>query len=98
MYLTQGLHRAVQQFPERTAVIDDGLRRDYRTLADRCARLAGALAEAGLKPGDRWCLCAARWQQALDAGCAPEVVLEATNEAALELIDLEDLEAYAAGS
>ncbi|MBL7249912.1 class I adenylate-forming enzyme family protein [Alloalcanivorax marinus] len=53
MYLTQGLHRAVQQFPERTAVIDDGLRRDYRTLADRCARLAGALAEAGLKPGDR---------------------------------------------
>jgi uncharacterized protein (DUF2237 family) len=52
----------------------------------------------GIRPGDRWCLCAARWQQALDAGCAPEVVLEATNEAALELIDLEDLETYAAGS
>ncbi len=49
----------------------------------------------GIRPGDRWCLCAARWQQALDAGKAPEVLLKATHEAALELIDLEDLEAYA---
>ena len=49
----------------------------------------------GLKPGDQWCLCAARWKQALDAGCAPEVVLKACHEAALELIELEDLEAYA---
>jgi len=49
----------------------------------------------GVRPGDRWCLCAARWKQALDAGKAPEVLLEATHEAALELIDLEDLESYA---
>ena len=50
----------------------------------------------GIRPGDRWCLCAARWRQALDAGCAPEVILEATEESALEVIELEDLEAYAA--
>lgn len=49
----------------------------------------------GIRPGDRWCLCAARWQQALEAGHAPEVVLNATHEAALELIELTDLEAYA---
>ena len=49
----------------------------------------------GLKPGDRWCLCAARWQEALEAGCAPQVVLQATHEAALEIIDRADLEAHA---
>jgi len=50
---------------------------------------------AGLKPGDRWCLCAERWQEALDAGQAPPVVLAATHVAAMEFIDLEDLMAYA---
>lgn len=49
----------------------------------------------GLKPGDRWCLCAARWVQALIAGMAPKVVLAATNEAALEVIPLEDLKRHA---
>ncbi len=49
----------------------------------------------GLKAGDRWCLCAARWKQALDAGVAPRVVLSATNEAALEIVPLEDLKRYA---
>jgi hypothetical protein len=49
----------------------------------------------GLKAGDRWCLCAARWKQALDAGAAPRVVLSATNEAALEVVSLEDLKRYA---
>lgn len=49
----------------------------------------------GLKPGDQWCLCAARWKEALDAGCAPPVVLEATHMAALEFIDLADLQAHA---
>jgi uncharacterized protein (DUF2237 family) len=39
----------------------------------------------GLKPGDRWCLCADRWQEALEAGVAPPVVLAATHEAALEI-------------
>jgi len=49
----------------------------------------------GLKAGDRWCLCAARWKQAFDAGAAPRVVLSATNEAALETVPLEDLKRYA---
>ena len=45
----------------------------------------------GLKPGDRWCLCAARWQEALEAGAAPRVVLGATHAAALEHVALADL-------
>lgn len=49
----------------------------------------------GLKPGDRWCLCAARWKEALDAGMAPRVVLEATHISALEYVSLEDLKRYA---
>ena len=46
---------------------------------------------AGLRPGDQWCLCAARWQQALQAGAAPKVVLQATHAAALRLVKLADL-------
>ena len=49
----------------------------------------------GLKPGDRWCLCAARWQEALQAGKAPQVVLEATSAAALDVVKLADLKRYA---
>jgi len=45
----------------------------------------------GLKPGDRWCLCAARWKEAWEAGKAPQVVLTATNEATLEIVPLEAL-------
>lgn len=49
----------------------------------------------GLKPNDRWCLCAARWQEALEAGCAPRVVLASTHEAALEFVTLDDLKRFA---
>jgi len=49
----------------------------------------------GLKAGDRWCLCAARWKEAYDAGQAPRVVLTATHERALEVIPLEALKAHA---
>jgi uncharacterized protein (DUF2237 family) len=49
----------------------------------------------GLKPGDRWCLCAARWRQAFQAGKAPRVVLTATNEVTLEIVTLQDLLAHA---
>lgn len=49
----------------------------------------------GLEPGDRWCVCAARWQEALDNGVAPPVVLSATNQAALKVVDLDDLKAHA---
>ena len=45
----------------------------------------------GLVPGDRWCLCALRWKEAYVAGCAPPVVLEATNEKALKVIKLKYL-------
>jgi hypothetical protein len=50
---------------------------------------------AGLEPGDRWCLCAARWQEALEAGAAPRVVLGATHEATLDIVQLADLKRYA---
>lgn len=49
----------------------------------------------GLKAGDRWCLCAMRWREALHAGKAPRVVLNATNEAALLIVGLDDLKRYA---
>jgi len=50
---------------------------------------------AGLVPGDRWCLCAARWEEARQAGFAPEVVLEATHARALETTALGHLQAHA---
>ena len=49
----------------------------------------------GLEPGDRWCLCAARWREALEAGRAPRVILSATHEATLELVEFGDLKRYA---
>jgi uncharacterized protein len=49
----------------------------------------------GLKPGDRWCLCAPRWQEALEAGQAPRVVLRATHEGALAYCSLADLKRFA---
>jgi uncharacterized protein len=49
----------------------------------------------GLKPGDRWCLCAQRWREALIAGLAPPVVLESTHERALAYVSLEELQAHA---
>jgi uncharacterized protein (DUF2237 family) len=49
----------------------------------------------GLEPGDRWCLCAARWREAFEAGSAPRVVLGATHEATLDIVDLQDLKRYA---
>lgn len=50
---------------------------------------------AGVKPGDRWCLCASRWKEALDAGVAPQVVLEATHAATLRVVSLDRLKKYA---
>ena len=49
----------------------------------------------GLEPGDRWCVVAARWQEALEAGVAAPVVLEATHASALEFVSMADLEAHA---
>lgn len=49
----------------------------------------------GLQAGDRWCLCAMRWKEAFEAGLAPRVVLRATHESVLDLIDFDDLKAHA---
>ena len=49
----------------------------------------------GLKPGNQWCLCAPRWQEALQANAAPKVVLSATHQGALEFIDISDLKRFA---
>jgi uncharacterized protein (DUF2237 family) len=49
----------------------------------------------GLRAGDRWCLCAARWLEAEEAGAPPRVVLRACNVAALEIVDLDTLRQYA---
>ncbi len=51
---------------------------------------------AGLHPGDQWCLCADRWAEALAAGAAPAVVLEATHARTLEWVDIADLRRHAA--
>ena len=51
----------------------------------------------GLVAGDRWCLCVSRWAEALEAGCAPLVDLEATHSSAIAFVDLADLKAHAAG-
>ncbi len=50
----------------------------------------------GLESGDRWCVCVARWKEALEAGVAPPVVLEATHMSAVEFVSLEELKAHAA--
>ena len=50
---------------------------------------------SGLKPGDRWCVCASRWKEAYDAGVAPGVVLAATHISALEYATLEELSEHA---
>jgi uncharacterized protein (DUF2237 family) len=49
----------------------------------------------GLKPGDQWCLCAARWQEAWEAGVAPRVLLQSTRAAALRVVKLKNLKEYA---
>ncbi len=49
---------------------------------------------AGLQPNDRWCLCANRWREALEAGFAPPVVLESTHSKALEFVSLAQLEKH----
>ncbi len=56
---------------------------------------APALGFPGLRPGDGWCLCAARWKEALEAGVAPPVVLEATHEDTLRVVSLEVLRDHA---
>ncbi|MBC2600929.1 DUF2237 family protein [Puniceicoccus vermicola] len=65
---------------------------------DRGNDLSTAIPEwgfPGLNPGDHWCLCASRWQEAFNVGKAPPVILEATHERALEIIKIADLKSKA---
>ena len=63
--------------------------------ATTCRRRSPEWGFPGLSPGDRWCVCAARWLEAHAAGCAPSVVLGATHARALEVIAIDDLAAHA---
>jgi uncharacterized protein (DUF2237 family) len=54
-----------------------------------------ALGFPGLRPGDRWCVCATRWKEAFEAGVAAPVVLEATHVNALDIIPIEELRKHA---
>ncbi len=49
----------------------------------------------GLKAGDRWCLCLMRWKEAMEAGCAPQVILESTHQAALKVVPLSVFQEHA---
>ena len=49
----------------------------------------------GLKPGDKWCVCVSRWEEAFMAGVAPPIVLESTHERALDVVELAELRAHA---
>ena len=66
-----------------------------RTVGNDLSTPRPEFAFAGLKPGDRWCLCAPRWKEALDAGAAPQLVLEATHEETLAIVPLGVLKDHA---
>lgn len=73
------------------AVMTDAFLKFSRARGNDLSTPRPELQFAGLKDGDRWCLCASRWREALDAGAAPRVVLESTHEKALEYASLDEL-------
>ncbi len=77
------------------AVMTEAFLAFSRTLGNDLSTPVPEFEFPGLKPGDCWCLCAARWKEALDAGCAPRVSLRATHEKTLEIVSLDELKAYA---
>ena len=83
------------RFPRRLRGDDGGVPRVLGRGGERPRDAAAAVDVPGLRPGDRWCVVAARWQEALEAGVAPPVVLEATHASALEFVSLGELEAHA---
>lgn len=74
------------------AVVDEEFLRFSASVGNDLSTPRPELGFAGLSPGDRWCLCASRWAEALEAGAAPRVVLASTHARALEWLDLKDLE------
>jgi uncharacterized protein (DUF2237 family) len=77
------------------AVMTDAFLQFSRSRGNDLSTPNAAYEFPGLKAGDRWCLCAARWKEAFDAGQAPPVVLEATHMSALEFASVEELQQYA---
>ena len=84
----QGLHTIC-------AIMDDAFLAYSKAVGNDLSTPLPDFGFPGLKVGDRWCLCAARWEQARIAGKAPRVVLAATNQASLMLCQLADLKAHA---
>ena len=84
----QGLHTVC-------AIMNDAFLAYSKTVGNDLSTPLPDFGFPGLKVGDRWCLCAARWEQARLAGKAPGVVLAATNRASLMLCQLDDLKAHA---
>jgi hypothetical protein len=78
------------------AVMTDDFLAYSRAVGNDLSTPAPQYGFAGLKAGDRWCLCASRWSEAFDAGAAPKVVLEATHMATLDFVSLGDLQQHAA--
>lgn len=77
------------------AVVDDAFLEFSSSVGNDLSTPRPGFGFPGLRPGDRWCLCASRWSEALEAGSAPGVVLAATHARALEWVDLDDLRAHA---
>ena len=76
-------------------VVDEAFLAASKTLGNDLSTPMPQYGFSGLKPGDRWCLCAPRWEEALDAGMAPQVVLESTHEETLAIVPLGVLKDYA---
>ncbi len=77
------------------AEVDEAFLRYTRSRGNDLSTPIPAFRFPGLKPGDRWCLCALRWREALDAGLAPPLVLEATHWRALDYLDRATLQKHA---
>ena len=77
------------------AVVTPAFLAHQRTVGNDLSTPMPAHGFPGLQPGDRWCVVAARWRQAYDAGVAAPVVLASTHEHALEIVPLEILQAHA---
>ena len=88
--LPRGSRQACSLCPD-----DRGVSRFSKQMGNDLSTPVPAYDFPGLKPGDCWCLCAARWQEAFEAGMAPKVKLEACEESALEIVQLSDLQAHA---
>ena len=89
------VHPADGGFHTVCAVVTDAFLRFSKQQGNDLSTPRPEYGFAGLQAGDRWCVCAPRWVEALEAGKAPQVVLEATSANALEWTDIGDLRAHA---